>query len=172
MVLAWSLSGAASRHRLYWDKWTCNERYLCQVDPPTAHCADFYLRQWANAKGQIICHDISDERTFPCDPANALVQSYFYEEDPTKPDNRVENILPRMESVCSITFKKLPDRAEVTAIAAKPRDATTWIRTKLMESDLDNLSQFAAYQHMRVQGAIDQKAYELQPSEIDPEMKI
>jgi hypothetical protein len=132
---------------------------------------DFYLRQWVNSKGKITCHDILDRRTFSCDPTKALAQSYFYEEDPTKPDNRVETILSKMEGVCSVMFKKLPSPADVAAIANRPRQATAWIRAKLTGADLDNLSQFAAYQYMRVQGAIDQKAYELQPSEIDAELK-
>ena len=132
---------------------------------------DFYLRQWADSKGRITCHDIPARKTFPCDPTNALVQSYFYEDDPAKPDNRVENILSAMEGVCSGTFKKLPGPADAAAIAAKPREAAESMRAKLTDSDLDNLSQFAAYQYMRVQGAIDQKAHELQPSEIDAELK-
>jgi hypothetical protein len=132
---------------------------------------DFYLRQWADSKGHITCHNIPAGTTFACDPTNALAQSYFYEHDPTKPDNRVEKILSTMEGVCAVTFKKLPGPADAAAIAARPREAAVSIRAKLTDSDLDNLSQFAAYQYMRVPGAIDQKAHELQPSEINAEFK-
>jgi hypothetical protein len=45
---------------------------------------------------------------FACNPANALVQNYFYEEDSATPDNRVEKILSAMERTSAPIFKKLP----------------------------------------------------------------
>jgi hypothetical protein len=100
---------------------------------------------------------------FACNPAKALVQSYFYEEDPASPDNRVENILSAMEGASAAAFKK------ISVGAASDRDATklaAGLRSALTDANLDNFSQFAAYQYLRVPGAIDQKAYELQPSEV------
>jgi hypothetical protein len=132
---------------------------------------DFYLRQWADSSGKITCHDIPAGTTFSCDPVNALVQSYFYEEDAATPDNRVEKILSAMEGVASATFRKLPGPADTAAIAADPRRAAASIPRRLADADLDNLCQFAAYQYLRVQGAVDQKAHELQASEIDEALK-
>src|ERR1700688_1951587 len=54
----------------------------------------FYLSQWANLKGQITCHDLSKSAMFACNPANVLVQSYFYEEDPAAPDSRLAGCEP------------------------------------------------------------------------------
>jgi hypothetical protein len=88
---------------------------------------DFYLRQWADSSGKITCHDIPAGTTFSCDPVNALVQSYFYEEDAATPDNRVEKILSAMEGVASATFRKLPGPADTAAIAADPRRAAASI---------------------------------------------
>jgi hypothetical protein len=54
-------------------------------------------------------------------------------------------------------------------------DAATWaanLRNVLTGGDLDALSQFAAYQYLRVPGAIEQKAYELQPSELPEETRL
>jgi hypothetical protein len=127
---------------------------------------DFYLSQWADPKGHITCHDIPKGTTFTCDPVNALVQSYFYEEDPLQPDNRIEKILSVMEGGCSVTFKKLFAHGPVVAPAAGRRTAAAALQTLITDEDADNLSQFAAYQYMRVPGAVDQKTYELQPSEI------
>jgi hypothetical protein len=127
---------------------------------------DFYLSQWANTNGRITCHDIPERRTFACDPAKALAQSYFYEEDPSQPDNRVEKILSAMEGVCSVTFKKLFAHGQAAATSTDPRKAAAALQALVTNEDADNLSQFAAYQYMRVPGAIDQKAYEVQPSEI------
>jgi hypothetical protein len=81
---------------------------------------DFYLSQWANPKGQITCHDLAKGAMFACNPANALVQSYFYEEAPTAPDNRVETILSAMEGVSAAIFKKI---ATISATAASDGDA-------------------------------------------------
>ncbi|MBF0185823.1 MAG: DUF4238 domain-containing protein [Magnetococcales bacterium] len=125
---------------------------------------DFYLRHWADPKGNVTCHDILERKTFTCDPTNALVQSYLYEEDPSQPDNRIENILSSMEGTCSLTFKKL--FAQGLAASTDDRKAAAALKSLITDSDADNLCQFAAYQYMRVPGAIDQKAYELLPSEI------
>jgi hypothetical protein len=127
---------------------------------------EFYLSQWANPKGQIACHDVSNGKTFVCNPANALVQSFLYEEDPDEPDNRVEKILSAMESVSAPVFKKI---AAVVATGASDNNAgklAAGLQRALTAEDLDNLSQFAAYQYMRVPGAIEQKTRELQPSEV------
>jgi hypothetical protein len=127
---------------------------------------DFYLSQWNDAKGHITCHDILKVTTFACDPANTLVQGYFYEEDPSQPDNRIENILAAMEGVCSVTFKKLFVQGAVAAATTDLRKQVSALQRLITEEDADNLSQFAAYQYMRVPGAIAQKAYELQPSDV------
>jgi hypothetical protein len=86
---------------------------------------DFYLSRWADPKGHITCHDIPKGTTFTCDPANALVQSYFYEEDPSQPDNRVEKTLSAMEGACSVTFKKLFAQGRVAAETADSNDRGT-----------------------------------------------
>jgi hypothetical protein len=127
---------------------------------------NFYLTQWADPKGRITCHDLSEGKTFSCDPTNVLAQSYFYEEDPLQPDNRVEKILSAMEGACSPTFKKLFAQGAPGVKTDDPRKAAAALRALLTDEDADNLSQFAAYQYIRVPGAVDQKAYELQASEI------
>jgi hypothetical protein len=118
---------------------------------------DFYLRQWTDAKGHITCHDIPKGTTFVCDPANALLQSYFYEEDPSQPDNRIENILAVIEGACSVTFKKLFAQPQSAASTADPHKEATALQRLITDEDADNLSRFAAYQYMRVPGAIAQK---------------
>lgn len=127
---------------------------------------DFYLRQWSGAKGRITCHDIAESKTFACDPANALAQSYFYEEDPSRPDNRIEDILAVMEGACSVTFKKLFAQFLAPAATVDPRKEVRALQGLITEEDADNLSRFAAYQYMRVPGAIAQKAHELKLSEV------
>jgi hypothetical protein len=125
---------------------------------------DFYLRQWSGPAGHITCHDLHEANTFVCDPANALAQTYFYEEDASQPDNRIENVLASMEGAASATFRKLfaPMPSSTADAGAQARA----LQRLITEEDADNLSRFAAYQYMRVPGAVAQKAYELQPSEV------
>jgi hypothetical protein len=127
---------------------------------------DFYLSQWANPKGQITCHDLSNDGMFASNPANVLVQSYFYEEDPAEPDNRVEKILSAMESVSASVFKKIAAFVATSASDNNAGKLAAGLQRALIVEDLDSLSEFAAYQYMRVPGAIEQKGRELQPSEV------
>ena len=123
---------------------------------------DFYLSQWANHKGQITCHDLIKDSIFTCGPANVLAQSYFYEEDPTAPDNRIEQILSTMESASAPVFKKIAAISGHITSDNGVDTITNSLRGELTEVDLDNLCQFAAYQYLRVPGAMDQKVCELQ----------
>ena len=119
----------------------------------------FYLNQWASASGHITCHDLAKDSAFTCNSVNALVQSYFYEEEPAAPDNRIEHILSRMEGVTAPIFTKI---ASIAVAGGSSKKIADTIRKELSNGDLDHLSGFAAYQYLRVPGAIDQKDYELQ----------
>jgi len=112
----------------------------------------FYLKQWGDAKGQITCHDLSEGKTFSCKPLKVLAQNFFYEEDPARPDNRIEKVLSGIEGKASRTFETL---------SAYSGDVSQ-LHAAFAGEELDTLYTFAAYQYMRVPGAIDQKAYELQ----------
>jgi hypothetical protein len=112
---------------------------MSQMTPRQHYVPDFYLRQWADANGKITCHDIPRGKTFTCDPGNALVQSYFYEEDPAVPDNRIENMLSAMEGPCSITFKKLHEQGQIAVRASDQRKAASTLQSLITDDDLDNL---------------------------------
>ena len=60
----------------------------------------------------------------------------------------------------SEVMKSRPGEAKMRSFIALKLQAL------ITNDDVDNLSQFAAYQYMRVPGAIDQKTSEVQPSEI------
>lgn len=133
---------------------------------------DFYLKQWSNSKGQITCHDLSKEKSFTCNPANTLVQSYFYEENRDEPDNRIENILATMEGNCARVFKKISSISDSKPIKTNIEEFISNLKKELTTDDLADISQFAAYQYLRVPGAINQKEFESRPSELTKSERV
>lgn len=124
----------------------------------------FYQAQWSNATGQIICHDLATDIATPRNPKNVLIEDFFYEEDPTAPNNRIENLLSGIESKAAPVFKKVE--------GCRDASVAKWmsnLKAALSESDLDAICDFVAYQYIRVPGAIEQKEYELQPSGLTEE---
>ncbi len=132
----------------------------------------FYLRQWCK-KGDtnIVTHDLDNLTAFSVAPENILVRGLYYEEDPTKPDNRIENILAVMEGECSKVFKKL-NSIDFETINSKSISAqSNSVREVLNEDACQAIKKIAVFQYLRVPGAIEQKAYELTPSELSQERK-
>ena len=124
----------------------------------------FYLNLWSNKSGQITCHDLSSPTHFVTTPENSLLQRYYYESDPNNPDNRVENVLSRMEGTTALVLEKI-----VTILAQNSTttsNASSNLRQQLTTDDLKVLTEFAAYQYLRVPGAIAQKRRELQPTSL------
>ncbi|WP_440639449.1 DUF4238 domain-containing protein [Bradyrhizobium sp. PUT101] len=131
---------------------------------------DFYLQGWCDDEGRATAHDLqnlNDKKTFKTTPANVLVQSYFYEEDPAKPDNRIEDILAAMEGRAATVVKKVIAATADTYVQA----AAANLSRTLTDADVDILAEFAAYQYMRVPGAIEQKRSELEGSLLDEAAK-
>lgn len=123
---------------------------------------DFYLRLWeAENSKQVICHDIKDENIFLSSPRRILKKKYFYEEDLSTPDNRVEDILSKMEGACSVHFKSLKQLDINSAGFNKKEQCCRLVRNALTAEVSRAIKIFAAYQYLRVPGAIDQKRYEL-----------
>jgi hypothetical protein len=116
----------------------------------------FYSSQWANSQGNVVLHNLANDQAFPTGPINALVQTFFYEEDPDNPDNRIENLLSEMEGRAAPVFKKIADLHDRQAVGL-----CHGLEQNLSAQDLETLSEFAAYQYMRVPGAINLKALEV-----------
>jgi hypothetical protein len=127
----------------------------------------FYLRQWANAEtNNVVCHDLDNEISFETSPSNILARRYFYEENREVPDNRVEKILADMEGQVSIHFATLNN---LTNSPVNNYNHSQFIRDLnglLTKETCKAIKIFAAYQYLRVPGAIDQKRYELATTEL------
>ena len=139
---------------------------MSQMTKRQHYVPDFYVRQWADASGKVTVHDLITQKSFKCDPANVLLEKLFYEEDPKNPDNRVENILAAMEGTCSRTFSKMQELGTRASAETDKRRSAQIVMSALDDADIDNVLEFAAYQYLRVPGAIEQKEYETQVSNI------
>lgn len=137
---------------------------MSQITRRQHYVPKFYLTQWAQRKGKIARHDLLNNVVTSPNPAKALLQRYYYEEDPNSPDNRIENVLGNMESASAPIFKKIADIHQSISSDKYGKQFADSLKKQLTDEDLDSLSQFAAYQYLRVPGAIDQKKFELQPS--------
>lgn len=67
----------------------------------------FYLAQWENANGKVIVHDLADDTVEQRNPKNILWEEYYYEEDAAAPDNRIEDILGKMETDAAVVFNTI-----------------------------------------------------------------
>jgi Protein of unknown function (DUF4238) len=126
----------------------------------------FYLAQWENAKRQVVVHDLADDTTEEKSPKSIFWEKYYYEEDLAAPDNRVEDILGKLETDTAVVFKKLRSFHDVD-----PNKIVRRLKSRLTNEDIQFIRRFAAHQYFRVPGAIDHKRFELQPSGIPESVK-
>jgi len=128
----------------------------------------FYLRLWsAQGSDKVTCHDLVEYRSFDVSPDGILARGYFYEEDPSTPDNRVERLLSQMEGESSSHFKQLANLPISDFDAASYKNILAQVENSFSAETCKAIKTFAAYQYLRVPGAIEQKRFEMglsQPS--------
>jgi hypothetical protein len=124
------------------------------------------LAQWENANGKVIVHDLADDTTEEKNAKHILWEEYYYEQDASAPDNRVEDILGKMETDAAVVFKKIRlfEDADPNRIAER-------LKSSLTNDDIQVIRGFAAHQYFRIPGAIDHKRFELEPSGIPDSVK-
>lgn len=122
----------------------------------------FYLRLWcAPGTDSVTCHDLTERKSFGVSPDGILARRYYYEEDPSMPDNRVEKLLSQMEGECSAHFKLLRSLPIDKVGLGNEQDLLAKTRQALSGVTCEAIKTFAAYQYLRVPGAIEQKRQEL-----------
>jgi hypothetical protein len=126
----------------------------------------FYLAQWENADGKVTIHDLADDTTEEKSAKSILWEEYYYEQDAAAPDNRVEDILGKVETDAAVVFKKLRSFED-----ADPSKIAERLKSNLTDDDIQVIRRFAAHQYFRVPGAIDHKRFELEPSGIPDAVK-
>ncbi len=126
---------------------------------------EFYLRSW-NVPGReaVFLYDLENESFSTPNPSSTLVRRYYYEHDRQNPDNWLENILNEMEDRVAPILKRINEVLQHCNLKKGQLE-----RELGAILNLDNqrvLKEFAAYQYLRIPGAIEQKAYELAPAGI------
>jgi hypothetical protein len=121
----------------------------------------FYLAQWENVNHKVVVHDLADDTTEEKNPKSVLWEEYYYEENPAAPDNRIEDILGKVETEAAVLFEKLRSFHDVD-----PNKIARQLQSNLVNEDIQLVRRFAAHQYFRVPGAIDHKRFELQSSGI------
>ena len=122
---------------------------------------NFYLLQWARDGSQVASHDLQEARSFMVSTEKVLNQRYYYEENREDPDNRIEKMLSRMEGQWAPHFSRFAsiDLGSATSLSVvKTVQAATTIFT---EEAATAIKTFAAFQYLRVPGAVAQKRFEL-----------
>ena len=132
----------------------------------------FYLKLWNNGQARITCHDLKDDNNFETGSDNVLLRKWFYELVPDSPDNNVEKNLAEAEGIYAKTFNKL-NNIDLEAIrGSKVKQVINDVKLAFSsDNSLEVLKDFCALQYVRVPGAIDQKEFELQTSELTEEQK-
>jgi len=128
----------------------------------------FYLKSWQAAGGNFLhLYDLEHKRVHKTNPESALVRRYYYEASRTSPDNRLETILAEMEGRASSVIHRINDIVDRSPSFSDESRLKKDLRTFLTEDNRRTLKEFAAYQYLRIPGAIERKAYELRPAGID-----
>lgn len=128
----------------------------------------FYLEQWAGSDHQVAWHNLFYEKARRGGIKSKLQTSFYYEDDASNPDNRVENLLGAMENECAPTFAKLYRLARNFGRIPEQRLALSHLRSQIDSSDLERIRRFLAFQYLRVPGALETKVRELSNSSIAP----
>ena len=132
----------------------------------------FYLRSWCPpGKDTVTCHDLKEGKAFDVSPNGILVRRYFYEEDPSAPDNRIEKLLSQMEGQCAAYFQALHQLPIATVGPGNNQSCLALTQQALSDDTCKAIKTFAAFQYLRVPGAIDQKRYELETTSLSAQQK-
>lgn len=121
----------------------------------------FYLERWTGNSVYACLHDLRETRAFFASPKDALLQKYWYEDDPKQPDNVFENHLAKMEARTSAHLSKLIEHALSVGSTIKNHKKYGVFSPQLPPDVFLNVVDFVAYQYFRVPGANDQKRFEV-----------
>jgi len=124
----------------------------------------FYIKLWADNSNQIYLYDLQNQNHRFIGSKNILFDEFFYEENPTNPDNRIENILGEIETASAPILKELNGIANKYPNYSQDKQLRKELEDFLGPDKQQIIKNFSAFQYLRIPGAIEQKEYELQNS--------
>lgn len=122
----------------------------------------FYLRLWGDENKKVWQYDLESATFENKSIKRILYGEYYYEEDPNNPDNRVENILSNIETKTAPVLKELNNVVNSNIRYSQRNDINKRLKEILTNENQDIIKEFAAFQYLRIPGAIEQKRIELQ----------
>ncbi|MGI8425571.1 MAG: DUF4238 domain-containing protein [Actinomycetota bacterium] len=136
---------------------------------------EFYLSQWyEHPKTTVNLYDLKERTLSPfVSPDDALVIRWFYEVEPHLPTNFVEKRLSLIEDEVAPTLKALHAtvQQQVDARQLNENKVIADIKSLLGPDQQRAIKHFAAFQYLRIPGAIDQKRFEIDPVPLPSEEK-
>ncbi len=122
----------------------------------------FYLRAW-NLPGKDVAHyyDLETGKVLLNKPETMLAQNYFYEQQSRFPENYIESILSNMESHVAPIFSELNEIIQNHPTRVHEDRLLGRLKEFLSMNNRDTFKEFAAYQYLRIPGAMEQKVREL-----------
>jgi hypothetical protein len=128
---------------------------------------EFYLTSWQiPGKDSIFLYDLENRSVSTPNPSSALVRRYYYEQDRKTPDNWLEKILAKVEGRTSEVIGAAKQVLQNHQLSSQEAMLRKQLNIVLNIENQRTLKEFAAYQYLRIPGAIEQKSYELTPSGI------
>jgi hypothetical protein len=124
----------------------------------------FYIKLWADSSNQIYLYDLQNQNYRFTGSKNILFDKFFYEEDPAIPDNRIENILGKIEAASAPILKELNQTINKYPNYSQDKQLKKELKDLLGPDNQQIIKDFSAFQYLRIPGAIEQKEYELQGS--------
>lgn len=142
------------------------ERYsmAAQITKRQHQVPQFYIRLWADKTNQVNVYDLGQQIVARSGSKGILFDEFYYEEDPANPDNRIESILGEMETGCAPILRALNDTTNKYQRSSESLKLKKEIEQLLTPDSQAKIKNLAAFQYLRIPGAIDQKKYELQGS--------
>ena len=124
----------------------------------------FYIKLWADNTNQVYLHDLKHQSIVHTGSKSILFEEFYYEEDPAKPDNRIEAILGEIEKEAAPILKALNDIVNKYSLYSQEAILKKEIVQFLTPANQSLLKKISAFQYLRIPGAVDQKEHELRGS--------
>jgi len=131
-----------------------------------------YLSLWcAPGNSTVNLYDLREKRKTVASPKDSLVIKQFYEVPGSLPNNYIENLLAMVEGPVATILKEVHLAVESRVSSRDAVGTITDIERILNQSNHLALKRFAAFQYLRIPGAVEQKRYELENVPIVAEEK-